>query len=60
MKKRGEDVDASTLTLGTDFQNAHCLLNSEVLILLENQRAIKLESSAGISTQKLFSEYQFF
>ncbi|KAL1523195.1 hypothetical protein AB1Y20_018148 [Prymnesium parvum] len=47
--RRGlEDEDASTLTFGPDFQDAACLLNSEVALMLES----RLTNSAPSTQQK--------
>jgi len=47
--RRGlEDEDASTLRLGKDFQDAPCLLNAEVALILEN----KLQNSSAGAQQK--------
>ena len=44
-----EEEDASQLKLTSEFQNEHCLLYSEVKILLEK---LKQNTEAGISTEK--------
>ena len=33
-----ENLDAATLTLGDEFQNATCLMHQEVLMLLEARK----------------------
>ena len=37
MAARATDEDAATLALGPDFQDARCLLNSEVAIILKHK-----------------------
>ncbi|PVV03112.1 hypothetical protein BB560_002420 [Smittium megazygosporum] len=48
-QRHTEDEDASLLKLGPDFQNADCLLISEVKILLETQRNAKIKENKKIS-----------
>ncbi|ELR25354.1 DNAdirected RNA polymerase II subunit rpb4, putative [Acanthamoeba castellanii str. Neff] len=52
MAAQQEEEDASLLRLGLDFQNANCLLNSEVAILLEHRQqtaAVQEEGEAELS-----------
>jgi hypothetical protein len=38
-KQQQTEGDAATLELGPEFKNAHCLLNAEALLLLEDIQA---------------------
>lgn len=50
------ELDASTLELGEEFQTSHCLLTSEVLILLQTHRHSKLQQNPNQSFSTLFQK----